>query len=334
MRICLAGQDHVLATLAKVKKVDSKMRIHFADARVVSRTKLLTLMAAHPYRLASYYYLKNMRDPTSTLKALVDRPEHLIVDSGLYSLMFGSEQGSIPSTYEAYRDYTLRYIEDMQKWCPDCFIVEADTHRLLGMDATHRLREEFKPLGSKVMYVWHQPEGLDGLEVLAREKDYIGIGLPELRMISNGGTSTVQQSGIVNRMARDLLRRVHAACGDSPPRIHLLGCTVKDLMETSLAWSCDSTSWLSGIRYGNGCIWTSHGGLSTVGIRSPRFLRFREQAMDAYPDATDFANAQSNPDYYLNCLACAYAYALYQTWLDTRYSPKPARGDALPGGPL
>lgn len=333
MRICLAGQDHVLALLAKRDFVD-EMKIHFADARVVSRTKLLTLMACHPYRLASYYYLKDMRDPKTTLQALVERPEDLIVDSGLFSLMFGSEQGTMPATYEAYRDYTLRYIDRMQEWCPGCTIVEADTHKLLGMEATERLREEFAPLGSQVMYVWHYEEGLDGLVDLAKRFDYIGIGLPELRLISNKGQSGVQHAGIVNRMAMDLLRRVHSACGDRPPRIHLLGCTVKELMATSLAWSCDSTSWLSGIRFGKGHIWTADTGLHQVGIRSARFQRFREQAMDAYPQAVDFARQQKNPDYYLNCMACAYAYALYQGWLDSRYSPKPARGDALPGGPL
>lgn len=323
----------MLATLAKQKVVD-EMRIHFADARVVSRTKLLSLMGHHPYRLVSYYYLKNMRDPKTTLEALVTTPQNLIVDSGLYSLMFGSEQGTIPSTYEAYREYTLRYIDDMQKWCPDCYIVEADTQRLLGMDATFKLREEFEPLGSRVMYVWHQPEGLDGLVKLAKEVDYVGIGLPELRMIASGGGTPVGQPKIVNKMCEDLLRRVHEACGDSPPRIHLLGCTVQNLMTTSLAWSCDSTSWLSGIRFGNGMIWTARKGLENANIRSDRFLKFRELAMDAFPPAVDFARKQSNPDYYLNCLACAYAYGLYQHWLDSRYSPKPMRGAALPGGAM
>lgn len=158
-------------------------------------------------------------------------------------------------------------------------------------------------------------------------------GDPELRHIASGGT-TVGQPKIVNRMCNDLIRRVHKACGDKPPRIHLLGCTVQGLMETSLAWSCDSTSWLSGIRFGNGYIWTNRKGLEAVGVRSPRFQRFREQACDMHPDAADFARKQNNPDYYLNCLACAHAYALYQRWLDSRYSSVKMRGDALPGGPL
>jgi len=311
------------------------MRIGLADTMKgeTPQKHMLALMAGHPYRLVSYFYLRKMRDPGATMRAVVHAPSDLIVDSGLYSFMFGSEQGKMPATYEAYRDYTLRYLEDMDKWGFPCFIVEADTHRLLGMDATHRLRELFKPLGSRVMYVWHRPEGLDGLIKLAKEKDYIGIGFPELRLIASGGGSTAGHSEKVNRMCMDLLKRVHEACGDKPPRIHLLGCTIERMMETRLAWSCDSTSWLSGIRFGQVRIWT-HTGFESVGIRSPKFLKFRQLAMDTFPLAVDYANKQSNPEYYLACLACAHTYSLYQKWLDSRYSPVPMRGDALPEGPI
>lgn len=310
------------------------MRIHFADVPPPTRL-LISMMAGHPYRLVSYFYIKGLPDPAATLRSLVDGDDRkLIVDSGLYSFMFGSEQGKIPNTYEAYRDYTRKYLDDMADWGLDCYLVEADTHRLLGMDATFRLREEFKPLGSRVMYVWHQPEGLDGLVKLAKEVDYLGIGLPELRMIASGGKSAAGQSKLINRMCMDLLRRVHTACGDSPPRIHLLGCTVEHLMESPLAWSCDSTSWLAGLRFGMGRLWTASDGLVAAGIRSEKFAKFREQAMNRFPEAVEFANKTNNPDYYLNCLACAHAYGLYQVWLDSRYSPKPMRGDTLPGGAM
>jgi hypothetical protein len=309
------------------------MRIHLADTPPLQRL-IVSLMAGHPYRLVSYFYIKDLPDPRAALKALVTDDRNLIVDSGLFSFMFGSEKGKMPNTYEAYRDYTRKYLDDMAAWGLDCYLVEADTHRLLGMQDTFRLREEFEPLGSRCMYVWHQPEGLDGLITLAKERDYIGIGLPELRMIASGGKSAVGQSSKVNAMCNDLLRRVHAACGNQPPRIHLLGCTVETLMETGLAWSCDSTSWLAGIRFGQGRIWTARKGLEAAGIRSEMFLKFRELAMDANPLAVDFARQQSNPDYYLNCIACAHAYALYQKWLDARYSAVPMRGDTLPEGPM
>ena len=303
------------------------MQIRLADSAIVDRRP----RAGHRHRLISYFYLRQQAKATAALlKAANGDNRDLIVDSGLYSFMFGSEQGKLPSTYEAYRDYTRKYLDDMAGWGSDCTLVEADTHRLLGMDATERLREEFKPLGSRVMYVWHQPEGLDGLIKLARERDYIALSLPEIRMIAAAN----KKSGDPNAMCNDLLRRVHAGCNGQPPRIHLLGCTQQELMETRYAYSCDSTSWLSGIRYGQGCTWSHKKGLGRVSISSPQFLAFRAEAELAHPESAALARSQTNADYYLNVLGCAYAYVLYQAWLDSHYTPIPCRGDALPEGPV
>lgn len=327
MRICLAGND------AAVCAVQSERTRSSLFAGTKPQDTLLNLVARHPYRLVSYLYAQAMPDPGPVLRALVGgHARNMVMDSGLYSFMFGSERGKMPSTYEAYRDYTRRYLDDIVKWGVDCFLVEADTQRLLGMEATLRLREEFAPLGSRVMYVWHQPEGIDGLIKLAQQRDYICLSIPELRMIASGGKTALGGSTGAKRLCDDLLRRVHNACAGAPPRIHLLGCTVEVMMETRLAWSCDSTSWLSGVRFGNGVIWT-HEGLHPVGLRSERFVRFQQLAMDAHPRAVDFARSQKNPDYYLACLTCAHAYGQYQRWLDSRYSAMPARGDALPEGP-
>ncbi len=227
-----------------------------------------------PYWLMSYLYLKTNPNSLSWLKSMAaDNDRNLIIDSGLYSYMFGSEQGKIPATYEAYLDYVKRYLDDVAGWGLDYHVVEADTQRLLGLESTKRLREEFKPLGSRCMYVWHQPDGIDGLIELAKQVDYMAIGLPELRMIATGQTKGAASS-LVKRMCNDLLRRVHEACPKKPPRIHLHPATVARM-----------------------------------------------------PPSKD-------SEYYLNTMTSAYAFSLYQNWLDSRYSAKPARGDALPGGPV
>lgn len=307
------------------------MRAHLADTP--GPKLMISMMAGHPYRLVSYWYFRTLKDAPQVLRALVDKPDHLVMDSGLFSLMFGSEKGTLPETYEAYRDYTRRYLDDVAKWDFPMTIVEADTHRLLGMDATLRLREEFEPLGDLAMYVWHYPEGLDGLERLAREKSFIAVSVPEMRMLSSGG-SHVGQNKKVKGMVGNLLRRIHRACGDSPPRIHLLGCTVEEMMQTRLAWSCDSTSWLGGIMYGTATMWDPGKGLVDVNVRSERFQAYVKYATEQFPDAVAFAEKQPNTKYYLNCLACAYAYAQYQKWLDSRFTPVPMRGADLPGGPM
>lgn len=104
-------------------------------------------------------------------------------------------------------------------------------------------------------------------------------------------------------------------------------------MQTHLAWSCDSTSWLSGIRFGSGLLWTSRG-LKQAHVRSPRFLAYQKVAIANAPVAAEWAAKQSNPRYYLDCLTCAFAYTQYQKWLDTQFAPVPMRGAVLPGGPV
>jgi len=276
----------------------------------------------------SYWYLRNMKRDVAAVLQVMGKPEHMIMDSGLFSLMFGAEKGTIPSTYEAYRDYTLRYLDDVDRWGFPCTIVESDTHKLLGMEATFRLRELFAPLGDRVIYVWHQPEGLDGLLRLAEERSYIALSVPELRILAANGKATSRNQ--VSAMVTNLLRRVHRHCeakGILPPRIHLLGCTVQSMMETPLAYTCDSTSWLAGVRFGTGMTWnTKTERLQQVHLRSERFKAWRKLCAEQNPDAAGYAKQQGDAEYYLNTLACAAAFAEYQRWLDARYTAVPMRG--------
>jgi hypothetical protein len=299
------------------------MLIHLADAPPIQRL-VVTKMIGHPYRLYSYFYWKRLPDPVPYVSK---DPESTIMDSGLFSFMFGSEKGKMPETYDAYDAYTRNYLADLDAWGYRGFLVESDAQRLLGMPAVTELRKLFRDREDRTIFVWHEPEGLDGLDALALRYDYIAIGLPELRVISAGTSGGGREKPM--RMVNDLLTRVHDVCrrkGRLPPKVHLLGCTTPRMMETRLAWSCDSTSWLNGVRYGTGYVWSQRDGLRVAGARSPTFLRYRANAMEKFPDAVAYANEQRDPDYYLNTMACAHAYDQYQQWLNTRFTPVPMRG--------
>lgn len=299
-----------------VDAMSADMKVHLVGQPTRSPEQMRAVVrSGHPYRLLSYIYFK---DNVEALREFDNGPG-TIVDSGLYSFMFGSERGKMPDTYEAYYDFTKRYLDDLARVDYSGYLVETDAHRLLGMEAVHRLRELFEPLRHRTIYAWHEPEGLDGLVKLAKERDYIAIGLPELRRMAGvvGGSDKVQ------RMLNDLIRRVHRGCAAAkmkPPKIHLLGCTVQGMMQTQLAYSCDSTSWLSGVRYGTGVMWLPDKGLCTVGLRSPAFKKWAADSIKLYPEAEKFARTQGNPEYYFNVMGCARAYVEYQRWLDTTYT--------------
>lgn len=284
MRLCFAGEPRLLAQACSA--------------------------TAHPNILISYLVFRGKRTLDPGLRAMFE-PERMILDSGLFSFMFGALRGQIPETFDAYRDFTRRYLDDVARIGWPGIVVEADVHKLLGMEALYRLREEFAPLGDRVMYVWHQPEGIDGLRELARARSYIALSIPELR-IQFGGTHR-RGTDSYKRAMWALLREAHAAC-KVPPRIHLLGCTVPELMQTPLAWSCDSTSWLSASIYGTPTwVYRGHGELvSRTRKDDPEWLAFR---------AAVAARTATPAGYQQTMIACADAFAQYQRWLDTRFNP-------------
>lgn len=289
------------------------MRIHLAGD---AQARDCATIVGHPNVLASYLHLRSSKRLDDRWRAF--DPDRMILDSGLFSFMFGSKRGEIPETYEAYRDFTLRYLDDVARLDWPGVIVEADVHKLLGMEALWKLRELFKPLGDRVMYAWHVPEGIEGLRELARRYSYIALSVPELR-IAFGGTHR-RGTDAYKRAAWALLAEARAAC-KVPPRIHLLGCTVPELMETSLAWSCDSTSWMSGAIYNNPTWGFLHGELRKF---QPLYKHADRVAWNEYRRRiADRYGIEKEGEKTL--VACADAFAQYQRRLDSRYTVAPTR---------
>ncbi len=300
------------------------MRIHLAGNAPTSISELGVLRelhGAHPHRLQSY--LDMHKDPAfmPTLR-LFNRGDDHLLDSGLFSFLFGSRQGEIEPSQSAFEEYGRRYLADVQAAGIVGPIVELDAHAVLGMEAVRRLRRMFRDRESRTVFVWHVPETLDGLLKLAEEKSYIAISVPELRVAMGGMFSA--GSPDVGRAVNDLLRRVHEHCrrrGVLPPRIHLLGCTSVSVMSTRLAYSCDSTSWLSGVRYGSMPVLDSSGAIRSVSIRSPAGQRQREVILNRFPAlAAAIVNMTAKQqERHLSVAASAFAFARLQQHLDQKF---------------
>lgn len=170
------------------------------------------------------------------------------------------------------------------------------------------------------------PDGMDGLLRLAERASYIGIGFPELRFLASGGNLTASPK-LVLRMANDLILRIHKHCrakGLVAPKIHLLGCTSPVAMETRLAYSCDSTSWLSGARFGTIQTWSPSKGIKSASIRSAAGRAAMEETARKFPLMVEAHKGLRAPAYYITCAASALAFARYQAFLDSTY---PYAGD-------
>lgn len=265
--------------------------------------------------LFSYHYMKaSNQQYYDSFFSILKRETEVICDSGLFTLMFGAGKGG---TYdmEFMRKYAKDYIA-FAKLFPhkNLSIVEADVHKILGMPAVYELRKQFEDSGMRVMYVWHREEGIDGLLRMAEKYPYIAISVPELRLICKGKLK-------YQHAVWDLLKKIQRSVKQIP-KIHLLGNTVQDTMETNLAYSCDSTSWLAGARFGRYTKWDGRKLLSTS-IRGPEYEAAKQilgkSFHDHYEKFIESGDTQTAIGYKTAAYLSAFSYVQYQNWLDRNY---------------
>lgn len=269
------------------------MNLYMACNEGVEFSRVLHALE-YPYRLSSYYGLQgDSKDRAEIFAMSLDGSQH-IMDSGLFSLMFGADKGKL-TKYEDFYAYASKYVESMIKWGWQHAIVECDTQIVLGMDETFRLREEiFEKCGLDVIYVWHAPEQLDGLREMAKKYTRIALSVPELRKYAVNTKSSLIS-----------LLRVIRETGASP-RVHLLGNTEAKYM-TLPAESGDSSSWIYCQSFGIGRLYNGKS-VATPSIRSPRWRAWELACAKMYPAQFAKVAALQNPARAVCLAACAASY--------------------------
>lgn len=155
--------------------------------------------------------------------------ENFLLDSGAYTFM-NSYKGEI--TEEVIEKYLEKYIDFINKYNIKYFF-NLDLDTIIGIDKTKELRIKLeKNTGKKSIPVFHKIMGLDIYKELCKEYDYIAIGtIGDFRKSPN----ILKQ---MNRIAKKYNCKVHG-----------LGFTPNDVEKYGF-YSVDSTSWLSGGRFG------------------------------------------------------------------------------------
>lgn len=211
------------------------MKIHFAGCDGIESDKVLIEHGIR-YRLNSYYYLKKKK---AFQPAYLNEFSHSIIDSGLFTLMFGAG-----SKIKIDRAYIMKWVEDYINWInkhewKNVSFVECDVQKKLSSYDAWEIRKEMKQRvkGGTVINVYHlEDENPDKLIDFA---DYIAISLPELRF------------NVTDRERFNITKYIATKACLKGKRVHLLGCTEKDYLKYfSFCFSCDSTSWTSPLRYG------------------------------------------------------------------------------------
>lgn len=212
------------------------MKVHFATH--LPHAKALE-KAGINYVLDTFYEIKS-RGFEKRLQhlALMDSKKHAIVDSGLFTLMFGAKAGTAISEEFIY-DWQLEYAKTINASTYKHSIVECDVQKVLSAEYAWEMRKLFKTqVKNQIINVYHLED--ENPDKLIDYADYIAVSIPELRF----NVSRAERYRITDYIARKATRK--------GKKVHLLGCTEKEMMKKfSFCYSCDSTSWISGTRYNN-----------------------------------------------------------------------------------
>ena len=167
---------------------------------------------------------------------------HVIMDSGLFTLMFGSQSHIKPDEkfLRRYKDAICAFVNE-NHINKSIACVECDCQKLLGTDLAWELRQQMREqIPNPIINVFHYEDGKYGLDRMIEFSDYMAISVPELRIVK---PKTYKED--TYRLASYIKNR--------KPQIdlHLLGCTERAMLkQCKFATSADSTTWQQVNRYG------------------------------------------------------------------------------------
>lgn len=180
---------------------------------------------------------KNLFPPDELAKI----SKHTIMDSGLFTLMFGAHAGKRDEAFltgwqEALCGFVNTY--NIQATC-----VEIDCQKILGVEQAWKFRERMPSMipNNRIINVFHFEDGQKGLDRLIEFSNYIAISVPELRIAKR------------KTYKHDVYKLASYIKNKKPEiDIHLLGCTELEMLrQCNFCTSSDSTAWQSVNRFGS-----------------------------------------------------------------------------------
>lgn len=177
------------------------------------------------YRLHTFYHLSEKEIP------FVKRYKGFLLDSGAFSFFGGAKVD--------WNSYVDKYIDFINASNVEHFF-ELDIYALIGNANTEKIRARIEQkTGKQPIPVWHIALGIDYFKMMCKEYDYVAIGASGMHGTKWTRTNPEKVLALVN-YARS------QGC-----KIHGLGYTKLKMLEKIPFTSVDSTSWLSGNRFGS-----------------------------------------------------------------------------------
>lgn len=225
------------------------IKVHFAGGENEAFSRILSHFGGIKYSLFSPIYFvgpklgvtpKSMKTTrVESVKFLESVNRHVIMDSGIFSLMFGSSSSPETRTedfLEKYYDLLIQFVKDIEF---QGTVVEMDVQNVLSPEKAWEFRKRLaKDLpNNRQINVFHFEDGQEGLDRLIEFSDYIALSVPELKGLKKEDY-TVNLAKYIKRRKPEM-------------DIHLLGCSSRNLLKKcNFCTSADSTNWLQVNKFG------------------------------------------------------------------------------------
>ena len=175
-------------------------------------------------RLESFFYI------TEKDKTLIHKYKDFLLDSGAFTFM-NNAKGNIN-----WDEYIENYASFINQYNVESFF-ELDIDSIVGLKEVERLRYKLEKLTNKqCIPVWHKSRGKDYWLRMIKDYDYVSIG------------------GIVTKEIKPSEYRFFPwflnEAKKQDCKVHALGFTSLKGLERYSFYSVDSTTWLSGSRFG------------------------------------------------------------------------------------
>ena len=189
-----------------------------------STRSFISNIADSKYLLESFYTIKEWQIP------FIKNCKMFLLDSGAFTFM-NSQKGNVD-----FNEYLTRYINFINKYDIKYFF-ELDVDSIVGYEKVKQLRKRLEnETGKKCIPVWHKSRGKEEYLKMCEEYDYVAIG----------GIVTKEITKDQYPFFTWFLNEAHKRnC-----KVHGLGFTNITNLPKYHFDSVDSTSWLSGGRYG------------------------------------------------------------------------------------
>lgn len=224
----------------------SNLKVHFAGLENQDFAMVLhegskikySLFTVFPF-IADKVGIKPLKMKSCTNESpiyLQNNSNHTIMDSGLFTLMFGAHAGKRDAKFiENWYNLIIQFSNNVGY---NGTVVEVDCQKILGVDKAWEFREKMKKdLKNRQINVFHIDDKQKGLDRLIEFSDYIAISVPELRALGKKNYTENLANYIKNKKPSI--------------DIHLLGCTENKLLKNlSFCSTSDSTSWQQVNRFG------------------------------------------------------------------------------------